>query len=228
MEISSAVSVSLISWIARSTSWHVRHNTLAIRRHLMASRRRYARSEFLGDRPACYRALASGGSTSGHRNSARHRVLGRCWMFRRADLVHRRALDVPHTQDGRRAVSAARRRAAPVGSWSHKGEWNLRVAEGQPRLSPFQLGVLTTLANPRSAMSVASIFATAMPSHPSFVLSLSVMMLMVMISACWYAAVACVFAIPYLADGYRSLRRWIDCVAGACLMVFGAKLAVEP
>ena len=104
----------------------------------------------------------------------------------------------------------------------------MRVIEGRPRLSPFRLGVLTTLANPRSALSVASIFATAMPTHPSLMLSFSVMTLMVAISVSWYAFVAFLFAAPYLADGYRRFRRWIDRAAGACLMLFGARLAIEP
>src|SRR5215469_3579231 len=113
-------------------------------------------------------------------------------------------------------------------SWRNKGQFRSRLTEGLPRLSPFHLGLLTTLANPRSAVSVASIFATAMPSQPSIPLSLSVMMLMVAMSACWYTFVACLFAVPYLANGYQRFRRWIDRVAGACLVFFGAKLAVEP
>jgi len=67
-----------------------------------------------------------------------------------------------------------------------------------------------------------------MPSQPSIPLSFSVMMLMVAMSACWYTFVACLFAVPYLANGYQRFRRWIDRVAGACLVFFGAKLAVEP
>src|SRR5262249_3648849 len=37
--------------------------------------------------------------------------------------------------------------------------------------SAFWLGLVTTLANPRSAVSVASIFATTMPAEPSSTLS---------------------------------------------------------
>ena len=108
-------------------------------------------------------------------------------------------------------------------SWRNKGQFRSRLTEGLPRLSPFHLGLLTTLANPRSAVSVASIFATAMPSQPSIPLSFSVMMLMVAMSACWYTFVACLFAVPYLANGYQRFRRWIDRAAGACLVFFGAK-----
>jgi threonine efflux protein len=103
--------------------------------------------------------------------------------------------------------------------WRSEGDFNLRSGESRPRVSPFQLGLLTTLANPRSAVSVASIFATAMPSHPSLMLSVSVMMVMVAISVCWYALIVCLFAAPYLADGYKRLRRLIDRVAGACLVL---------
>ena len=113
-------------------------------------------------------------------------------------------------------------------SLSRLGNLNVRLPERQPKISPFQLGLLTTLANPRSAVSVASIFATAMPSHPSLMLSVSVVMVMVAISVSWYAVIACLFATPALANGYLRFRRWIDRVAGACLVLFGARLAVEP
>lgn len=112
-------------------------------------------------------------------------------------------------------------------SWRQAGDVVAPTSVGASRLSPFQLGLLTTLANPRSAVSVASIFATTMPSQPSLALSFEVMMVMVAISVCWYAAVACLFAVSHLAEGYRRFRRWIDRAAGACLMFFGAKLAVE-
>lgn len=112
-------------------------------------------------------------------------------------------------------------------SWRHQGEFRTRLTEVLPRVSPFHLGVLTTLANPRSAVSVASIFATAMPSQPPLLLSFAVMILMVVMSACWYSFVASLFAVPYLVNSYQRFRRWIDRVAGACLIFFGAKLAVE-
>jgi threonine/homoserine/homoserine lactone efflux protein len=113
-------------------------------------------------------------------------------------------------------------------SSSRRGDVDVRFAERQPKISSFQLGLLTTLANPRSAVSVASIFATAIPSHPSLMLIVAVMMMMVAISVSWYALIACLFAAPTLANGYLRFRRWVDRVAGACLVLFGARLAVEP
>ena len=95
------------------------------------------------------------------------------------------------------------------------------------KLSPFKLGLLTTLANPRSAISVASIFATTMPPSPSLLLSLAVVALMVAISAGWYVCVVYLFSLRYLADGYRRFRRWIERAAGTLLVFFGVRLAVE-
>ena len=53
-------------------------------------------------------------------------------------------------------------------------------------------------------------------------------MVMVAISVCRYAVIACLFAAPFFAAGYQRLRRSIDRVAGACLVVFGARFAIEP
>src|SRR5262249_21326202 len=52
--------------------------------------------------------------------------------------------------------------------------------------SAFWLGFVTTLANPRSAVSVASIFATTMPAQPSSTLTLLVIAVMVAVSVSWY------------------------------------------
>ena len=106
-------------------------------------------------------------------------------------------------------------------SWRQRGEFRSRLAGGFPRASPFHLGLLTTLANPRSAVSVASIFATVMPSQPSLLLSFTVMMLTVAVSACWYTFVACLFTVPYLVNSYQRFRRWIDRVAGTASCSLG-------
>jgi threonine/homoserine/homoserine lactone efflux protein len=95
------------------------------------------------------------------------------------------------------------------------------------KASAFQLGLLTTVTNPKSAIFVASIFATTMPAHPSMRLGLAVMVTMVAISVGWYCFVACVFTTRRLAEAYRRSRRRIDRITGAWFVCFGARLVAE-
>jgi threonine/homoserine/homoserine lactone efflux protein len=94
--------------------------------------------------------------------------------------------------------------------------------------SAFWLGLATTLANPRSAVSVASIFATTMPAQPSSMLSLLVIAVMVAVSVGWYGIVVCLFTLPQVSASYRRARRWIERITGACFILLGARLASEP
>jgi threonine efflux protein len=91
----------------------------------------------------------------------------------------------------------------------------------------FRMGMVTSLANPRSAMSVASIFAVTLPPHPSPVLGASAIAIMVLISVAWYVSVVCLFASGAVAGAYRRARRSIDRIAGGLLILFGARLALD-
>lgn len=102
------------------------------------------------------------------------------------------------------------------------------VHHARSKSSPLWLGLVTTVANPRSAVSVASIFATTMPHHPSSGLSLAVIATMAAVSVGWYSIVACLFTVRQLAAAYQRGRRWVDRVTGACFILFGARLASEP
>ena len=91
-------------------------------------------------------------------------------------------------------------------------------------LSAFQLGLVTSLANPKSALFVASIFAAAMPSEPPLTLGLTAIAVMVALSVSWYALVASLCTTRRLSAAYARGRRWIDRVAGAIFILFGARL----
>jgi threonine efflux protein len=91
----------------------------------------------------------------------------------------------------------------------------------------FRVGVMTSLANPNSALSVASLFAVALPPRPPLELGVSAIALMVTISVAWYAVVAWLFAAGAVAGAYRQARRWIDRIAGGLLILFGARLALD-
>jgi threonine/homoserine/homoserine lactone efflux protein len=91
----------------------------------------------------------------------------------------------------------------------------------------FRIGLVTSLANPNSALSVASLFAVALPPHPTAELGASAIALMVAISVAWYAAVVWLFAAGAVAGAYRKARRRIDRVAGGLLVLFGVRIALD-
>lgn len=91
----------------------------------------------------------------------------------------------------------------------------------------FRIGLVTSLANPRSALSVASIFAVALPSQSPPLLGAAAVALMVAISVAWYSCVVCLFASGAVSGTYQRLRRSIDRIAGGLLILFGAKLALD-
>ncbi|NUS20133.1 MAG: LysE family transporter [Mesorhizobium sp.] len=121
---------------------------------------------------------------------------------------------------GVRLIVLAEKRSAADGSLpvDSKGFSNRRA---------FWIGLVTSLANPRSALSVASIFAVALPAQPPLWLGVVSVALMVAISVGWYACVVWLFAAEAVSNGYRKLRRTIDRAAGGLLILFGAKLALE-
>jgi threonine/homoserine/homoserine lactone efflux protein len=86
---------------------------------------------------------------------------------------------------------------------------------------------MTSLANPRSALSVASIFAAALPQHASVTLGIAAIAVMTAISVSWYAFMVLFFTTGSMAALYRRLRRCTDRVAGLLLVWFGARLALD-
>lgn len=111
------------------------------------------------------------------------------------------------------------RRKAPV-------EGDPEVAEVVPRsvFSAYRLGLLGNLTNPKTALFVATLFATAMPASPPAPLLAMAIALMVALSFSWYCCVVMVFASERMAGIYRRLRHTLDRFAGCCYLLFGARM----
>jgi len=83
------------------------------------------------------------------------------------------------------------------------------------------------MTNPKSALFVATIFATAMPAHvPPLLLTLAVLT-MATLSFSWYCSVALFFASRRIASVYERSRQWLDRLAGGCYLLFGAHLVAN-
>lgn len=89
------------------------------------------------------------------------------------------------------------------------------------------LGLVTSLANPQSALSVASLFAATLPPQPSIALGIGAATVMTAVAICWYGFVACVLTIAPAAAAFSRFRRWIDRAAGLAFLGFGSRLALE-
>jgi RhtB (resistance to homoserine/threonine) family protein len=103
----------------------------------------------------------------------------------------------------------------------------IEPAERLSDVAAFRLGLMTNLANPKTALFMASVFATAMPGRPSLTLGASAITLMAAISITWYVLVTCLFTMPPMARAYERMTRWIDRAAGVLFIVFGARLALS-
>ncbi|MFJ7315975.1 LysE family translocator [Pseudomonas sp. NPDC098747] len=101
------------------------------------------------------------------------------------------------------------------------------VGSKQTYLGVYSRGFLGNMTNPKSALFVATIFATAMPAHvPPLLLALAVMT-MATLSFSWYCSVALFFASRRVAGVYGRSRQWLDRLAGGCYLLFGAHLVAN-
>ncbi|WP_395609261.1 LysE family translocator [Pseudomonas sp. B22129] len=100
----------------------------------------------------------------------------------------------------------------------------------EPRRSLFsawRLGLLGNVSNPKSALFVATIFASTMPPSPSPMLLTLAVIVMSTLSFSWYSAVALVFSSQRMASAYSRSRKWLDRFAGGCYVLFGAHLVAN-
>lgn len=98
---------------------------------------------------------------------------------------------------------------------------------GRTLLSVYGQGLLGNMTNPKAALFVATIFATAMPaSVPPALLALAVLT-MASLSFSWYCGVALLFSSRRMAGAYERSRKWLDRFAGSCYLLFGAHLVAN-
>ncbi|QND53195.1 LysE family transporter [Phyllobacterium sp. 628] len=105
------------------------------------------------------------------------------------------------------AVPASKGRLTPMGAW--------------------RLGLATNLANPKSALFVASLFAATMAPGTLWTHGAAAVVVMVLISTIWYGGLVFALSHPSVAGAYKRARRTIDAFAGAIFVGFGLKLALS-
>ena len=98
------------------------------------------------------------------------------------------------------------------------------VTRHATNFSAYRLGLLSNLANPKSAIFVTSLFATALPFGAAWTQGLASVAIMVAVSAFWYSLVALVLARPRISSAYLRGRCVIDGLSGAIFAGFGIRL----
>jgi threonine/homoserine/homoserine lactone efflux protein len=109
---------------------------------------------------------------------------------------------------------------------SARGGADRTRAEARP-LRPvvaFRVGLLTNLTNPKTALFVASLFASVLPANPAANLGFYSVAVMVFVSLAWYGAVALLFSTPRMVAVYGRCCRWVDAAAGGLFVAFGMQL----
>ena len=107
---------------------------------------------------------------------------------------------------------------------SHLGQ---PVTRHATNIGAYRLGLISNLANPKSAVFVTSLFATALPVDAAWTQGLASVAIMVAVSASWYSLVALVLARPRISSAYLRGRRVIDGMTGAFFAGFGIRLLLS-
>ncbi len=89
-----------------------------------------------------------------------------------------------------------------------------------------RLGLLTNLSNPKSALFFGSVFAAALPVHPSGAVLASVVALVVVNSLCWHLLLAFLFSRKVVQAGYGAHRDLLARAAGAVVGALALSLLV--
>jgi threonine/homoserine/homoserine lactone efflux protein len=97
------------------------------------------------------------------------------------------------------------------------------VSKSVPK-TPYQsfiMGLLTNISNPKTAMFVASLFASTLPANPSLNMAMLSIFIMVIISLSWYGMIALFITLQKFSYYYASFKKYIDRIAGGIFMGFG-------
>ena len=92
------------------------------------------------------------------------------------------------------------------------------------KAAAFRVGFLTSALNPKIALFYGSVFATALPAHPSAQLVAAAVWMVYLNSVIWHCGLAVVLSQPGVQRAYLRHYQALNRVSGALVGVFGARL----
>ena len=108
--------------------------------------------------------------------------------------------------------------------------WRSSAASGGSQVtacSPwaaFRMGALTNLTNPKAALFFGSVFATSFPAHPSAMLQLSSIAVIVVSAIGWWTLLAFLFSRNAVVQRYERAASLISRVVSACFGAMGMSM----
>ncbi|WP_226951430.1 LysE family translocator [Rhizobium terrae] len=96
-----------------------------------------------------------------------------------------------------------------------------------PLKTAYRMGLATNLANPKSALFVASLFAATMPAGTPFLYGLAAIAVMVAVSATYYTILIGLITHRTVAAAYLKAKKKIDLGVGMVFVGFGTKLLLS-
>jgi threonine/homoserine/homoserine lactone efflux protein len=91
----------------------------------------------------------------------------------------------------------------------------------------YRMGLATNLANPKSALFVASLFAVTMPAGTPFLDGLAAIGVMVTVSTSYYSCLISLITHPRVAAAYLKAKQKIDLGVATVFVGFGTKLLLS-
>ncbi len=111
-----------------------------------------------------------------------------------------------------------------VRSYKHSSNEDNPKINSQSLVKNWQSGLITNLANPKTAMFITSLFASALPKEPTIMIGMIIVTLMVLISLTWYSFIVFIFSFEKLGSYFKSIQKKVEGFAGIIFIAFGAKL----
>lgn len=96
-----------------------------------------------------------------------------------------------------------------------------------PLKTAYRMGLVTNLANPKSALFVASLFAATMPAGTPFLYGVTAIAVMVTVSSIYYTFLVGLITHRTVAAAYLRAKKKIDIGVGLVFVGFGTRLLLS-
>ncbi|WP_101951182.1 LysE family translocator [Mycobacterium sp. 3519A] len=110
---------------------------------------------------------------------------------------------------------------------STRGQRSAAEPIAVPTSRTFATALLTQLSNPKAIIVYGSVFASALPLHPSHWLLITLPVAVTCIEGCWYLIVATVMSRPGPRGVYAHAGKLLDRTAGTVMGGLGTAFAVD-